>query len=147
MDTQQNKQLVMEGYRLFQSGDIRKLMDLYHDSAEWIGPESEFIPFAGTFHGKAGIGQFFALLEGSVQALRFEPQQFIAEADTVVVSGNATWLARQTGRSYDSPWVHVFTLRDGKVARVEAYYDTAPAERAFRPDRPDQAAAATSLRH
>jgi ketosteroid isomerase-like protein len=147
MDTQQNKQLVMEGYRLFQSGDIRKLMDLYHDSAEWIGPESEFIPFAGTFHGKAGIGQFFALLEGSVQALRFEPLQFIAEGDTVVVSGNSTWLARQTGRSYDSPWVHVFTLRDGKVARFQSYYDTAASERALHTDQPGLAMSAAQLHH
>ena len=67
--------------------------------------------------------------------------------DKVVVIGEATWLVKSTGRTYDIPWVNVFTLRDGKILRVEAYHDTAPAERAFRPDRPDQMAAATALRH
>ena len=147
MDIQQNKQLVMEGYRLFQSGDIRSLLDRYHDHAEWIGPESEFLPFGGNFHGKAGIGQFFALLDSSVKPLRFEPQQFIAEGDTVVVTGTATWLAKQTGRSYDSPWVHVFTLHDGKVARFQSYYDTAAAERALHVDQPGEALSAAQLHH
>lgn len=147
MDTQQNKQLVMQGYRLFQSGEIRQLMELYHDWAECHGPESEFIQFAGSFHGKAGIGQFFARLDAAVQAVRFEPQQFIAEGDTVVVSGTATWMAKQTGRSYDSPWVHVFTLRDGKVARFQSYYDTAASERALHVDRPGEAISAAQLHH
>lgn len=147
MNTAENKQLVMEGYRLFQSGDIRSLMERYHDDAEWIGPESEFVPFAGRFHGKAGIAEFFTKLDANAQALRFEPQQVIAEGDKVVVTGEATWLAKPTGRSYDSPWVHVFTIRDGKVARFQSYLDTAAGEKAFRPDQPAQAAAAAPLHH
>ncbi len=147
MNPEQNKQLVMEGYRLFQSGDIRNLLERYHDHAEWIGPESEFVPFAGHFHGKAGIGQFFALLEASVQPLRFEPRQFIAEGDTVVVTGDASWIAKQTGRSYDSPWVHVFSIQDGKVARFQSYYDTAATERALHMDQPGQPWSAAQLHH
>lgn len=147
MDTQENKQLVIEGYRLFQSGDIRNLLDRYHEDAEWVGPESEFVPYAGSFHGKAGIAQFFTKLDAAVQAIRFEPKQFIAEGDKVVVTGEASWRVKQNGRSYDSPWAHVFTLRDGKVARFEAFHDTAAAEKAFRPDQPGQAPIATPLHH
>lgn len=147
MGIQENKQLVMEGYRLFQTGDIRKLLERYHDDAEWLSPESEFVPFAGCFHGKAEIAQFFHKLDASVKALSFVPQQFIAEGDQVVVTGTATWMARNTGRSYDSPWVHVFNLRDGKMARFQSYYDTAGAERALHADQPGQAASAAQLHH
>ena len=147
MGAQENKQLVMQGYRLFQSGDIRKLLDLYHDDAEWIGPESELVPFAGAFHGKAGIAQFFAKLDAATHANRFEPTQFIAEGDKVVVAGVSSWLAKPTGRSYDSTWVHVFTLRDGKVARFESYYDTAATEKAFNPEQTSQASIAAQLHH
>lgn len=65
----------------------------------------------------------------------------------MVVAGEASWLAKPTGRSFDSPWVHVLTLRDGKIARFEAYNDTAPAERAFRADQPAEASAAALLHH
>jgi ketosteroid isomerase-like protein len=60
----------------------------------------------------------------------------IAEGDTVVVIGDSTWLARDTGRQYDNPFVHIFTLRDGKVERFEGMWDTGPAERALRTDLP-----------
>jgi len=131
MSTQENKQLVIDGYRQYQNGDIQNLLNLYHEDAEWIAPESELVPFSGNFHGKSGIAQFFAKLDAAVQNIRFEPKQFIAEGDKVVVIGEASWLAKPTGRKYDSPWVHVFSLRDGKVARFEAFHDTAASERAF----------------
>ena len=147
MDAQQNKQVVMEGYQLFQKGDIPHLLERYHDDALWIEPEAENIPFAGKHTGKAEIARFFERLDAHAQALRFEPKNFIAEGDKVVVTGEATWLARNTGRSYDSPWVHIFTMRDGKVVRFESYHDTAAGERAFRPDQPAQAAGAGAPLH
>ncbi|MGX4642707.1 nuclear transport factor 2 family protein [Massilia sp. SYSU DXS3249] len=138
MDAQENKRLVMEGYQMFRNGDISQLLTRYHDDALWIEPDAEHVPFAGKHNGKAAIGRFFQQLNEHAEALRFEPEEFIAEGDKVVVTGEATWLARSTGRSYDSPWVHVFTLRDGKVARFESYHDTAAGERAFRPDQAGQ---------
>ena len=52
MNAAENKTLVMDGYREFQHGDIVHLLDRYHDDAEWIGPESDLVPFAGKFHGR-----------------------------------------------------------------------------------------------
>ena len=139
MDAQENKRLVMEGYQMFRNGDISQLLERYHDDALWIEPDAEHVPFAGKHNGKAAIARFFQQLNEQAEALRFEPKECIAEGDKVVVTGEATWLARSTGRSYDSPWVHVFTLRDGKVARFESYHDTAAGERAFRPEQVAQA--------
>jgi ketosteroid isomerase-like protein len=111
MDAKENKRLVMEGYEMFQRGDIPRLLERYHDDALWIEPESETVPFAGRHQGKAEIARFFAQLGETTQAMRFEPADFIAEGDKVVVTGEATWQVKATGRTYDSPWVHVFTLR------------------------------------
>lgn len=147
MNAQENKQLVMEGYQMFKNGDIPHLLERYHDDALWIEPDAENIPFAGRHSGKAEIARFFQRLDECAQPLRFEPKTFIAEGDKVVVTGEATWLARNTGRSYDSAWVHVFTVRDGKVARFESYHDTAAGERAFRPDQPGQGAGAGAPLH
>jgi ketosteroid isomerase-like protein len=147
MNAQENKRLVMEGYQMFQNGDIPRLLERYHDDALWIEPDAEHVPFAGKHTGKAEIARFFQTLDQSVQALRFEPKDFIAEGDKVIVSGEATWLVRNTGRSFESPWVHIFTLRDGKVASFQSYQDTAAAERAFRPDQPGQTSAGVPLHH
>jgi ketosteroid isomerase-like protein len=147
MNAQQNKQLVQEAYRLFQSGDIRGVIERCRDDVEWTSPESDFIPFAGAFHGRQGAADFFTRLEANVQAIRFEPREFIAEGDKVVVLGQATWHVKSTGRRFDTPWIHVFEMRDGKVARFEALADTAAGERAFRPEQGTQASASTQLHH
>lgn len=134
MNIQEYKDLITEGYKLFQAGDIPKLLDLYHDDAEWAGPESEYLPYAGCFHGKRGIAEFFSKLDATMQALHMQPKQMIAEGDTIVVIGDATWVARNTGVQFDNPWVHVFRVRDGKVAQFSSYHDNAPAEHAIRTD-------------
>ena len=147
MDAQDNKRIIMNGLRLFQQGDIAQMLTHFHDDAEWISPDAEAVPFAGSYHGKAEVARFFSELGASVQPMRFIVHDIVAENDKVVVIGEATWLVKSNGRSFDVPWANVFTMRDGKVIRTEAYHDSAPAERAFRPDRPDQLASATALRH
>ena len=147
MDAQENKQLIMEGYRLFQTGDIPALLARYRDDAEWVIPDAQSVPFAGSYHGKAEIAQFFARLDAAVDTIAFTPQEFIAEGDKVVVIGEATWSAKPTGRSFGGPWVHVFTVRDGKIARFQSYDDTAASERAFLPDQPGQGTSTAAPLH
>lgn len=148
MNALDNKKLVMDAYQLFLKGDIRSLLDCCKDDAEWVERDSDTIPFAGTYHGKMEIAGFFTKLADGAEVVRFVPQEFIAEGDKVVVVGDSTWTARPTGRTFDNPWVHVLTVRDAKIARFEAYNDTAAGERAFRPDQPGKPMAATApMRH
>ncbi|HJV86255.1 MAG TPA: nuclear transport factor 2 family protein [Noviherbaspirillum sp.] len=133
MDIEQNKALVSRGYQLFQSGNIDDLLQLFADDIEWTGMEVENVPFSRDYHGRQDVGQFFAELNQAQEAQRFEPQDMIAEGDKVVVRGYAQWNVRSTGKTYSYPWVHCFTLRDGKVARFEQYFDTAATRDAFMP--------------
>lgn len=133
MDSKQNKQLVMKAYEMYKNKDIQGVLAMLDDRVEWLGFESDFIPFAGTHHGRDQVAQFFGKLEQAQDVVRFEPQNFIADGDKVAVTGVASWHVKSTGRTYDSPWAHVFTLRDGKIMRFEQYNDTAQAEAAFRP--------------
>lgn len=147
MDAQQNKQLVQEAYQLFLRGDIASLIDRCQDDVEWSSPEAEFVPFSGKFHGKQGVADFFSRFGQSMQTVRFEPREFIAEGDKVVVLGEGSWQVTPTGRRFDTPWIHVFTLRDGKTARFESITDTAAGERAFRPEPGAQASMPSQLHH
>jgi len=147
MSIQENKQLVLEGYKRFQTGDIRGVLERYHDSADWVAPENEYLTTSGSYHGKAGIAEFFTRLAQTVQLQHMDIKQVIAEGDTVVVTGDSSWLALNTGRKYDNPFVHVFTIRDGKVARTMSYYDTAIAERALNPDAQLSSGIAPHLHH
>lgn len=147
MDTKDSKQLVMKAYQLYQQKDIKGILALCKDDIEWVGPEVDSIPFAGSYHGRDAVGQFFTKLDQSVEPLRFEPQTFISEGEKVVVIGASRWHVKATGQDYDSPWVHIFTVRDGKITRFEQHSNTAAAELAFRPIQGAAAAKGAPLRH
>ncbi|HEV2611770.1 MAG TPA: nuclear transport factor 2 family protein [Noviherbaspirillum sp.] len=133
MTSEENKQLAKQAYASFMAGDIAKLMEIYADDIEWISLESEYVPFSGTYHGKAEVAQFFQKLSDSQDAERFEPIEYLADGDKVVVYGNSTWRVKSTGRTYDTPWVHISTMRDGKVIRFQDYTNSAAVEAAFMP--------------
>lgn len=132
MSSQDNKQLVMQGYQKYQNKDIQGLLELLADDIEWVGVENEDIPFAGVYRGKGEVGRYFSQLDEAQEAQQFEAQKFMAEGDNVVVTGKSRWTVKSTGQAYENPWVHVFTIRNGKVARFEQYNDTAAAAKAFR---------------
>lgn len=133
MNSQDAKQLVMQGYKLFKNKDIKGLLALCTDNVEWTGPESDYIPFSGSYQGKEQVAQFFTLLDECQEMLQFEPQAFIAEGEQVAVTGREQGLVKATGEKYESSWVHVFTIQRGRIARFQHYEDTAAAETAFRP--------------
>lgn len=147
MDISQTKQLVMRAYQLYQAHDINGVLSLTDENIEWIGPDSDYIPFAGQFHGKGQVAHFFNMLGQAQDVILFEPQNFIAEGDKVAVSGNARWRVKATGMTYDSPWVHIFTLRDGKIVRFEEHSHTAAAEAAYRAGQGAGQGVDVSLRH
>ena len=63
---------------------------------------------------------------------RFEPQEVIAQGDKVIVFVNWRSLVRATGRTIELDLVHVWTLRNGKLAKFREYYDTYTAVEAYR---------------
>ena len=62
----------------------------------------------------------------------------------VVVLGELRSRVRATGRLINSPWVHVFALREGKISEFRSFYDTAAAVSAYSDIRSSAAKAGTS---
>ena len=120
-----NAGVVQETYEAVGRGDIPALLDLLTDDVEWTfqGPSS--IPFAGTRRGREGVAEFFSLVGKNLKFQEFEPREFVAQGDTVVVLGFERSLVKPTGRTFEQEWAHVYTLRDGKVATFLALEDTA----------------------
>ncbi|MBD0373850.1 MAG: nuclear transport factor 2 family protein [Pyrinomonadaceae bacterium] len=131
MSEQENTELVRQAYQNFQSGNIEALLGLLTDDVEWQLPEIENVPFSGQRRGRDEVGGFFASLAETQEPLSFEPREFIAQNDKVVALGRYNWRVKGSGREYGGEWVHVFTVRDGKIAGFHEYMDTAAATRAY----------------
>jgi ketosteroid isomerase-like protein len=126
-----NVEVVQESYEAVGRGDIPALLDLLTDDVEWTFQGPSVIPFAGTRRGREGVAEFFSLVGGNLEFERFEPREFVAQGDTVVVLGFERSLVKPTGRTFEQEWAHVYKLRDGKVAEFLALEDTAAHAVAF----------------
>ena len=122
-NTEQNIQVAQSMYACFQRGDIPALLDQVEESIEWITPGPK--PFGGTWHGKAGVADFFRMVSETWDFQAFEPREFVASGDNVVVLGRYAMTARGTGRPASSDWAMHFTIRNGKCARFQEYTDSA----------------------
>ena len=133
MAEQENVGVVRAAYAAFQRGDIPGLIEMLTDDIDWWTPGTpEEIPYAGRLSGRAAVGGFFERLAASEEIAHFEPREFIAQGDKVVVTGNYRGRTRAAGREYDLDWLHVFTVRDGRIAAFREYIDTAALAAAHR---------------
>jgi ketosteroid isomerase-like protein len=127
-----NVQAVQQLYDAFRRGDIKAVLDGFAEDVEWVIPGPSIIPHAGPRHGREQVAQFFRELEQAEEIQEFEPQEYIAQSDKVVVLGHYRARIKSTGRTTESDWAHVLTLTQAKVTRFRVYTDTAAAEAAYR---------------
>lgn len=131
MNEETNTQIIRDAYEKFGSGDVPGLLSLFADDIDWATPHIENAPFSGNRLGLEEVGEFFKLLGEAEDIAFFEPDEFIAQGDKVVVLGSSKATVKSTSRSYETDWVHVFTVKDGKVTNFAEFFDTAAATKAF----------------
>jgi uncharacterized protein len=123
---EQNLRVVRDAYAAFLRSDLAALLAVLSDDVEWRIPgPPDVLPFAGTHRGRKQVGEFFATLGGALEFEVFEPREFIAQRDKVVVLGRRRDRFRKTGRAAETEWAEVFTLRDGRITSYVVYSDTA----------------------
>jgi ketosteroid isomerase-like protein len=126
MSAEENVKTAQQGYAAFGRGDVPAILELLTDDIEWIAPgPPDVIPAAGTYRGKEEVGRYFATLSEDVDIHKFEPHEFIAQGDHVVVLISTEATVKSTGRKVTDHVAHVWTFKGGKLARFETFQDTA----------------------
>jgi ketosteroid isomerase-like protein len=133
MSADRNTQVVKDAYAAFLRGDVAGVLNLLTDDVEWEGVKGTegTLPQAGLRRGKADVARFFQEVDATTQFDRFEPQEFVAQGDSVVAIGVYSGTAKANGQHASSDWVMVFNMRDGKVARFREFCDSAALVRAY----------------
>lgn len=123
MNEQRNTETARSAYDLFKRGNINPLMNLYAEDADGEMPRVE----------SAQLLEFMSLVgPEKIENLRFEPREFVAQGNKVVVLGVYHWRVKATGEEYESDFVHVCTFDDeGKITAFKEYMDTAAAKDAY----------------
>jgi uncharacterized protein len=131
MSEQENRQLVEQAYAKFKAGDIPTLLQSMSEDITWQLPQVENVPLGGKRQGRGEVGEFFSTLASLMVPRSFEPREFIAQADKVVVLGHYDWQVKANGRTWESDFAHVFTVRGGQIVAFQEYTDSAAIAKAF----------------
>jgi uncharacterized protein len=131
MNDQTNLAVIQQAYEAFGRGDIPAVLDALTDDVEWTLQGPSVIPYAGPRRGREEVAEFFSVIGETLEFEQFEPREFVAQGDTVVVVGYERSVVKQTGRSFEQEWAHVNTLRDGKIAKCRMFENTAAEAAAF----------------
>jgi ketosteroid isomerase-like protein len=119
-------EFVQSLYAAFGRRDIATVLNGLSPEVTWnmVG-RVEDVPMAGVHRGMQGVADFFRIMAETLEITRFEPREFHAVDNRVFVHGFWRYVARSSGQSGENEWLHVFTLRDGKVTAWRGHNDTA----------------------
>jgi ketosteroid isomerase-like protein len=136
MSEAQNVEVVQDAYAAFGRGDIPGVLAALDDDVVWhpVYGVVSHVATSGVRRGNAAVGEFFKTLAETTTFESFQPREFIAQGEKVVVLGH--YVAKtNTGSRVDSDWVTIFTLRNGEVVDFEEFSDSAQLDAAYAPKR------------
>lgn len=103
------------------------LIEQISDDAEFHAPgDPTILPWAGTFRGPSGVRRQTELLSAHVKYEQFGPHEYYVSEDGREVAVRSATRVRglATDRVFESSFVRVFSIDDGRITRVRTWYDT-----------------------
>jgi ketosteroid isomerase-like protein len=127
-----NTKVVQDAYAAFGRGDVQGILDRLDDGIVWKGVygAGPHVPTSGERRGKAQVEEFFKQVAQNVNFSRFQPNEFVATGDKVVALGHYT-ATTPLGKTFDSDFAMVFTVRNGKVTEFQEFTDSAAVNAAY----------------
>ena len=128
--SQENVDLVREGYERFATGDIDGWLESLDPQIELDASRRHIDP--GIFRGHDGIREFLNRQSEVWSGQRIEPEEYIDVGDSVVVPIRFVSTGRGSGIEVVARAAWVWDIRDGVVLRGTVYQSKADALDAVR---------------
>jgi uncharacterized protein len=117
-------------YEAVEQRDAEALGRVLDDNVEWIVPAT--LPWGGKRHGADDVAAGSAILHDTIRSARFERDEFIDAGDgELIVLGRLCGESATTGDPFEAEFAHHIKVTDGRIARFQAYLDTAEILRAL----------------
>jgi uncharacterized protein len=129
MTSTANAELVRRGYEAFNRGDLQGVLGLFHPELRSDVLADSLM--AETYHGPEGFVKMVAENAEMFEAYRNHPEEVVELSEEhilVVVRSEAR--GRISGAEVEGRLVHLWTWRDGKAIRFEAFRTEEEARRA-----------------
>jgi ketosteroid isomerase-like protein len=120
-----NLDVILGIYESFRRGDIPAILSTIDPQGDLHFEGSSAIPWTGLWRGIDGWTRFFQAVGENLDEVTLAMEPFAVQGDNVVVAGRYQGRVKSTGKRIDSPLVHLWTLRNGKVVRCVEVTNTA----------------------
>jgi ketosteroid isomerase-like protein len=117
--------IVQEVYAAFGRQDVPAILSRVAADVDWEFVGSPGLAYAGKRRNHAEVAAFFADIPQVDEIHAFEPREFIEADSHVTVLGWEKSTALDTGKVFETEWIHLFTVREGKVTRWRGFFNTA----------------------
>jgi ketosteroid isomerase-like protein len=117
--------IVQQVYQAFGRRDVPAILNVLADNVDWEFVGSPKLPYAGPRRDRSGVADFFQAVAQADDIQVFEPREFIEAGQHVTVLGWERSRAIDTGHPFETEWVHVFTVINGKITRWRGFFNTA----------------------
>jgi uncharacterized protein len=118
--------VVLAFYDALAVGDVPAALDRLGDAVSWY--EAPGMPYEGPepYHGAQQVaGQVLARITADVAGLALVNREILELGRTVAVLGSYNGTATRSGRPLDLPYLHIWTITDGRITEFRQYTDTA----------------------
>jgi ketosteroid isomerase-like protein len=119
--SEQNLESVRRGFAAINRGDTTAVLADMDEAIEWY-PTDDFVDI-GPFRGHDGIRELMNLVLNAFDDYSLEPEELIQGPEAVIAPVQQTARGKGSGAPVSVRYILVFIFRDGKVVRVESYYD------------------------
>jgi uncharacterized protein len=121
-DGPDNLSVIRQVYAAFEAQDLEALLAL--SAPDIVITQDPALPWGGRHVGHEGVTNFALALVGASDSAVTSDSIFEADGQ-VIQCGRTRGTVRASGKRFDVPEVHVWTLRDGLVVEAHFAIDTA----------------------
>jgi ketosteroid isomerase-like protein len=129
MSVEENVAFVLDGYARYNAGERKPELSFWHADGEYHASRSD--PDSAVHRGIDAIRRQYARWEEAYPDLRVEPLEARGNGEQVFLWVRFVGHGASSGVPIDMELAHVYTLRDGKAARVVEYTDRGEALRSI----------------
>jgi ketosteroid isomerase-like protein len=122
-----NVKLLENLYHAFSQGDVPAVLGAMRPDIEWREAEGHpYMPSGEPLVGPESVlNKVFMRLGTEWDGFAVHTKTFYDAGDDVIVEARYTGTYKATGKSIDAQVCHVWSVKDGKLARFQQYVDTA----------------------
>src|SRR6185312_13177425 len=119
----ENADFIHSLYAAFSRGDIATILASLTPDVDWVceGPAS--VPFCGKFRGPVEVSKFFEALATTQTGHDLRIDETYEAGDQVITINRYACVVNVSGKKVDARGVHLFTVKNGKVARFRDMSD------------------------